>query len=251
MTVVQIDNYGPWTVTPEPKREADLQVLQAELYADIERLFASKGALAFFCRFDNMFVISNGLTEKDHQEIQQSIRYRYPITISMGIGSGSTAYEAQKIATEALQKFGSSKSSARKEVLAIGNELVNGTNSLVQIAHIDINGTTIYTDTKPIYDSYIIVNKVHQILMQELLKRGALVFYAGGDNFISPSNGVSESDFKKIFDSVESTTNVKLKVGIGQGKLAEEAAHLAAKSLDLIRSGKIKNQIHCWVSKSG
>ena len=33
-TLVQIDNYGPWTVTPSPRRETDLQSLQARLYAD-------------------------------------------------------------------------------------------------------------------------------------------------------------------------------------------------------------------------
>ena len=37
MTLIQIDNYGPWTVTPRPRNESDLQILQAELYADLER----------------------------------------------------------------------------------------------------------------------------------------------------------------------------------------------------------------------
>ncbi|GAG70614.1 unnamed protein product, partial [marine sediment metagenome] len=34
LTLVQIDNYGPWTVTPEPRGEAELQTLQAELFAE-------------------------------------------------------------------------------------------------------------------------------------------------------------------------------------------------------------------------
>ena len=34
MTLIQIDNYGPWTVTPRPRTESDLQILQAELFAD-------------------------------------------------------------------------------------------------------------------------------------------------------------------------------------------------------------------------
>lgn len=42
MTLIQIDNYGPWTVTPRPRNESDLQILQAELYADLERQFANK-----------------------------------------------------------------------------------------------------------------------------------------------------------------------------------------------------------------
>ena len=27
MTLIQIDNYGPWTVTPRPRNESDLQIL--------------------------------------------------------------------------------------------------------------------------------------------------------------------------------------------------------------------------------
>ena len=53
MTLIQIDNYGPWTVTPRPRNESDLQILQAELYADLERQFANKKGLVFFTRFDN------------------------------------------------------------------------------------------------------------------------------------------------------------------------------------------------------
>ena len=34
MTLIQIDNYGPWTVTPKPRTESDLQMLQASLFAD-------------------------------------------------------------------------------------------------------------------------------------------------------------------------------------------------------------------------
>ncbi|MCK4405777.1 MAG: GTP cyclohydrolase IIa, partial [Hadesarchaea archaeon] len=47
LTLVQIDNYGPWTVTPEPRREAELQTLQAELFAELERQFASRKGIVF------------------------------------------------------------------------------------------------------------------------------------------------------------------------------------------------------------
>ncbi len=42
MTLIQIDNYGPWTVTPNPRNESDLQILQAELFADVQRQIAMK-----------------------------------------------------------------------------------------------------------------------------------------------------------------------------------------------------------------
>ena len=41
MTLIQIDNYGPWTVTPRPRTESDLQMLQANLFADLNTVFNS------------------------------------------------------------------------------------------------------------------------------------------------------------------------------------------------------------------
>ena len=99
MTLIQIDNYGPWTVTPRPRTESDLQILQAELFADVQRLIAAKKGLVFFTRFDNLLAVTNGLNEEDHMRIQRSIRNRYPITISMGVGAAETAHEAQRLAT--------------------------------------------------------------------------------------------------------------------------------------------------------
>ena len=96
VTLIQIDNYGPWTVTPGPRAEPDLQTLQSRLYGDLEREFGAHGSIVFFNRFDNLIAISNGMDYDDHLLIQQSIRNRYPITISMGVGTADTAYEAQK-----------------------------------------------------------------------------------------------------------------------------------------------------------
>ena len=66
MTLIQIDNYGPWTVTPRPRNESDLQILQSELFADVQRQFATKKGLVFFTRFDNMLAITNGINKEDH-----------------------------------------------------------------------------------------------------------------------------------------------------------------------------------------
>ena len=106
MTLIQIDNYGPWTVTPRPRNESDLQILQAELFADVQRQIAMKKGLVFFTRFDNMLAITNGLDAEDHLRIQRSIRNRYPISISMGVGAAETPHEAQRLATIALQEKG-------------------------------------------------------------------------------------------------------------------------------------------------
>ena len=194
MTLIQIDNYGPWTVTPRPRTESDLQILQAELFADVQRLIAAKKGLVFFTRFDNLLAVTNGLDEEDHMRIQRSIRNRYPITISMGVGAAETAHEAQRLATIALQKEGGAQSSGRKEILAINNLIENPEDSFVQAAHIDINSVTeTLTDIESAFDTSFMVNKAQHYLMTKLREKGALLFFIGGDNFMSPCNGLSEN----------------------------------------------------------
>jgi GTP cyclohydrolase IIa len=244
MTLIQIDNYGPWTVTPTPRAEADLQILQAELYADIQRQFAARGGLVFFTRFDNMLAITNGADMEDHRRIQKSINNRYPITISMGVGVAETPYEAQRNATNALQKFGGAQSEERKEILAI-DHLVNPEESFVQIGHIDINGITdSLTDIIPAYDTSFIVNRVQHFLMKKLIEKGSLLFFIGGDNFMSPCNGLNPEGLLKIIEEIEEEINIALKAGVGKAPTAEKAANLADLALEEIRGGFTYNLVH-------
>ena len=249
MTLIQIDNYGPWTVTPTPRAEADLQILQSELYADLQRQFAAKGGLVFFTRFDNMLAITNNVDVDDHRRIQKSIGNRYPITVSMGIGAAETPYEAQRDATAALQNYGGAQSEERTEVLAIDG-LVNKEDSFVQIAHIDINGITdSLTDIIPAYDTSFIVNRVQHFLIKKLIEKGSLLFFIGGDNFMSPCNGLSPEGLLKIVEEIEDETNIALKAGIGKAPTAEKAANLADLALEEIRGGVTYDLVHVMNKK--
>ena len=211
MTLIQIDNYGPWTVTPRPRTESDLQMLQASLFADLNNHFGNKKGLVFFTRFDNLLAISNGLDEEDHLRIQRSIRNRYPITVSMGVGAAETPHEAQKLATIALQKAGSAQSGERKEILAV-DSLVSEEDSFVQAAHIDINSVTeTLTDIESAFDTSFMVNKAQHYLMTKLIKKGALLFFIGGDNFMSPCNGLSEQEIEDIMVEIDEEIGIKLK----------------------------------------
>ena len=246
MTLIQIDNYGPWTVTPRPRTESDLQILQAELFADVQRQIAAKKGLVFFTRFDNLLAVTNGLNEEDHMRIQRSIRNRYPITISMGVGAAETAHEAQRLATIALQKEGGAQSSGRKEILAINNLIENPEDSFVQAAHIDINSVTeTLTDIESAFDTSFMVNKAQHYLMTKLIKKGALLFFIGGDNFMSPCNGLSEKDIEEIMIEIDEEIGIKLKAGIGRGKNAEDAAYMADIGLEEIRAHN--NEMWTWV----
>ena len=245
MTLIQIDNYGPWTVTPRPRTESDLQILQAELFADVQRLIAAKKGLVFFTRFDNLFAVTNGLNEEDHMRIQRSIRNRYPITISMGVGAAETAHEAQRLATIALQKEGGAQSSGRKEILAINNLIENPEDSFVQAAHIDINSVTeTLTDIESAFDTSFMVNKAQHYLMTKLREKGALLFFIGGDNFMSPCNGLSEDDLTQILKEIDEEIGIGLKAGIGRADNMEDAAYMADIGLEIIRAGNNKDWIH-------
>ena len=245
MTLIQIDNYGPRTVTPRPRTESDLQILQARLFADLNSYFGSKKGLVFFTRFDNLLAISNGINEEDHLRIQRSIRNKYPITVSMGVGAADTPHEAQKLATIALQKAGSAQSGERKEILAI-DSLVSEEDSFVQAAHIDINSVTeTFTDIESAFDTSFSVNKAQHYLMTKLIKRGALLFFIGGDNFMAPCNGLTEKDIEDLMIEIDEEIGIKLKAGIGRAKNAEDAAYMADIGLEEIRAHN--NEMWTWV----
>lgn len=242
LTLVQIDNYGPWTVTPRPKREADIQILQAKLFADLEHQFAVRGGLVFSTRFDNMLAISNSISLDEHRAIQESIHVRYPVTVSMSIGAAETPYEAQKLAAQALQRAGSSRSAERRGILA-GRGLGARDEDWVQIVHMDVDHISAMTDEKPIYDTHELLQHVCLALMKAMSRYKALVFYTGGDNFMAPSNGLCEEKLRLIIDEVERALGIKLKAGVGCGKTAGEAAHLASEGLHEIRKCQAKGPI--------
>jgi GTP cyclohydrolase IIa len=241
VTLIQIDNYGPWTVTLKPKREADLQILQSLLYSELQDLFSSKGGLVFYSRFDNLIAISNGIDVRKHKEIQEAIKSRFPITISFGIGAAKNAYDAQILASKELQKYGSSRSEERREIIAV-NSLAS--NNDVQIAHIDINGISkSYTDSKPAYDNYLMINEVMLDLIKHLKEKKALLFYIGGDNFMSPCNGLKESDLLNIFEKVYKKYLIELKAGIGIANSADKASRLSDSALEKIRKREIDRNV--------
>ncbi|MFN4133536.1 MAG: GTP cyclohydrolase IIa [Candidatus Hadarchaeales archaeon] len=234
MTVVQIDNYGPWTVTPEPRREAELQHLQASLFSKLSVMFGELKGLVFPARYDNMIAITNGISVDDHRRIQEEIARDFPVSISMGIGVGKTAYEALVEASLALQATGGSQMPERRCALG-GKAVEKPDEDFVQIVHMDINHSTLLTDAQPIYDTHILIQEAYLSLARLLLEKKAVVLYAGGDNFISAANGVTEAEISEVLVNVKRETGLELKAGIGAGITAEEAAKKAARALHEIR----------------
>src|SRR5215831_9086081 len=102
LTIIRIEGYGPWTLTLGSDREAELQKLQAKIYYDVQRLFSDRGCLVFFNRFDEYFAITNGLSVADHKEVLKELGHLHQnLMMSMAIGSGTTALEANTKAYQA------------------------------------------------------------------------------------------------------------------------------------------------------
>jgi GTP cyclohydrolase IIa len=247
VTLFQIDNYGPWTVTPEPRREVDLQTLQSRLYADLSQLVGNRDGYVFFTRFDNMVAITNGLDEADLALVQESVRNRYPVTVSLGTATGTTPAQALADATELVQQHGSAQDKTRREVLE-GRvvEEPHRREDDVHVAHFDVNDATEkYTDELDAFEVFTHIEQGYASLMRELYTEyDALAFFVGGDNVIAACPDMDERDYEAAIEYVREDADVELKVGVSSGRSAHEAGIAAKHALEDCRARNTTVEFH-------
>ncbi|MFC7212152.1 GTP cyclohydrolase IIa [Natronoarchaeum sp. GCM10025321] len=236
ISLFQLDNYGPWTVTPSPRRETDLQALQARLYADLADFVGKFDGYAFFDRFDNMIAVTNGMTEGDHERFQEQVGNQYPVTVSVGIGVGGTPTEALGAASQALQEEGSAQDADRTERLATEG----GTNSSqgeLTVAHFDVVDVTgEFTDQKAAGETSLAIQRATVSLASYLREEhGGIARFVGGDNIIALCPSLDSDAFESAREHVQSTTGIDLQVGIGEGETAHEAGYRAKLALEECR----------------
>ena len=94
ITIIKITGYGPWTLTLGSDREQEIQMLQASLYLQIQKLFSGKNGLVFSNRSDEFFAVTNGITLEDHIEIQKKLESSFDLKLSMSIGYGDSPFDA-------------------------------------------------------------------------------------------------------------------------------------------------------------
>lgn len=238
VTLIQIDNYGPWTVTPEPRREVDLQTLQSRLYADLSQLFGNRDGYVFFSRFDNMIAVSNGLDRSAHALIQESVGNRYPVTVSLSVAVDASPIEALGTATDQLQAAGSAQDRNRRSILR-GEPLAESDREEgdVQIAHFDVNDATgKYTDQLNEFDTFIHIEQGYAELMRYMRRaHDSLSFFVGGDNVISVCSSIDEPAYREAIEHVSEAVEVELKVGVGQARNAQAAGMAAKHALEACR----------------
>jgi GTP cyclohydrolase IIa len=239
VTLIQIDNYGPWTVTPEPRREVDLQTLQSRLYADLSQLFGNRDGYVFFTRFDNMVAVSNGLTMDDHALVQESVANRYPVTVSFTVATGTTPVHALEDASRLMQEAGSAQDENRREILkgrTIGAEYRRDDD--VQIAHFDVvDMTGQYTDEHGAFDAFIHVEQGYAALMKCMrTEYDSLSFFVGGDNIIAVCPDLDRGAYEDAVEYVRSEADVELQVGVGRAAVPADAGMAAKHALERSRA---------------
>ena len=243
LSILKISEYGPWTLTLGSDREHELQMLQASLYKEIQKLFSEKNCLVFLNRADEFFVVSNGLELEEHIQIQKTLEKLFDIRLTISIGYGKSSFEANLKAYEGKKN----ETLLNKEHNIFG--FVNGkSNSKVSIMHLDVDDLTSRRKTNSPYEISSIIFELYSKMLKFFLEKNSLTFFMGGDNFMVIASDDAKNSVQKFIDMIKNDDKISLNCGIGNGYTAREAVKLATKSLDTIReirdSGKEKPEIY-------
>jgi GTP cyclohydrolase IIa len=243
LSILKISGYGPWTLTLGSDREHELQMLQASLYKEVQKLFSEKNCLVFLNRADEFFVISNGLELDDHIQIQKALEKSFDVRLTISIGFGKSPFEANLKAHDGKKN----ETILSKEHNIFG--FVNGkSDSKVSIMHLDVDDLTSKGQTNSPYEISSIIFALYSKMSKFFLQKDSLTFFMGGDNFIVIASDDAKNSVQNFIDMIKNDDKISLNCGIGNGHTGREAIKLATKSLDTIReirdSGKKKPEVY-------
>lgn len=243
LTIIKITEYGPWTLTLGSDREHELQMLQADLYRQIQKLFSEKNCLVFSNRFDEFFVVTNGLGLEDHIEIQKKLEKVSKLKLSMSIGCADNPFDAN------IRAYEGKKTPVILDQRHNIYGFVNGAaDQKVTIMHFDVEDLTSQRKVKSPYEISSEIFKLYAKMSEFFLDKKSLTFFMGGDNFMVVSSDNSKQNAKEFLDLAKKEFDITLNCGIGTARTVREAVNLATKSLDTIReirtSGKEKPEIY-------
>ncbi len=243
LSILKITEYGPWTLTLGSDREHQLQMLQASLYKEVQKLFSEKNCIVFPNRSDEFFAVSNGLSLEDHVQIQKTLEKSFEVRLTISVGYGDSPFEANLKAHE-----------GKKNQVVLDAEhnifgfVYDASDSKVSIMHLDVDDLTSRRKTDSPYEISSIIFGLHSRMSKFFLEKNSLTFFMGGDNFMVISNDEAIKSVQGFINIVKDEDKILLNCGIGNAKLGREAAKLATKSLDTIReirdSGKEKPEVY-------
>jgi len=243
LSILKISEYGPWTLTLGSDREHELQMLQASLYKEVQKLFSDKNCLVFLNRADEFFVVSNGLELEDHIKIQKTLEESFDIGLTVSIGYADSPFDANLKAYE-----------GKKNEIILNKEhnifgFVNGkTDPQVSIMHLDVDDLSSKRKTDSPYEISSIIFDLYSKMSKFFLEKKSLTFFMGGDNFMVVASKDGKDSVQNFIDMIKSQDDISLNCGIGNAHTSREAVKLATKSLDTIReirdSGKEKPDVY-------
>jgi len=243
LSILKIAEYGPWTLTLGSDREHELQILQASLYKEVQKLFSEKNCIVFLNRADEFFVVSNGLELEDHIQIQKTLGKLFDIRLTISIGYGESPFEANLKAYEG--KKNKIILDAEHNIFGFFNRQ---SNSKVSIMHLDVDNLTSKVQTSSPYEISSIIFELYSKMTKFFLELDSLTFFMGGDNFMVVSSDAAKNSVQNFIDMIKNNDKISLNCGIGTGNSGREAVRLATKSLDTIReirdSGKEKPEVY-------
>ena len=243
LSILKITEYGPWTLTLGSDREHELQMLQASIYKEVQKLFSEKNCIVFLNRSDEFFVVSNGLDLDDHIQIQKILEKLFEVGLTISIGYGNSPFKANLKAYE-----------GKKNKIILNTEhnifgfVYDGVDSKVSIMHLDVDNLTSKRKTDSPYEITFIIFGLYSKMSKYFLEKNSLTFFMGGDNFMIISNDEAKQSVQDFINIVKNDDKILLNCGIGNANTGREAVKLATKSLDTIRdirdSGKPKPDVY-------
>ena len=243
LSILKIIGYGPWTLTLGSDREHELQMLQAKLYGELQKIFSEKNCLVFLNRADEFFVVSNGLNLNDHITIQKKIREKFTIKLSVSIGYGDSPFTANLKAYEGKKN----QIFLDKENEIFGFLRNNPTDNVI-IMHFDVEDLTSRRNSLSPYEISEVIFGLYSKMIKFFSKTNSLTFFMGGDNFMVVASEDAKKNAQRFIELVKKDLGIVLNCGIGTSTTSREAACFATKSLDTIReirnSGKEKPEIY-------
>ena len=247
LSVLKIEEYGPWTLTLGSDREHELQMLQSRLYNRVQSLFSERDCLVFANRADELFALSSGLGVDGHVAIQDALAAEFAdIRVRMSIGSGRTPAAADAAAADATRAADTrnagdngSGNHERADMIFGGDAAAQSdSGDNVSIMHMDIDGLSgrRRRGASPYEISLLMFGLYHKMSEYFYREYESLAVFMGGDNFmIICSDEAKESGGRGFVDAVERQDGIRLNCGIGSGRNGREAAMRATESLDMIR----------------
>ena len=243
LSILKITEYGPWTLTLGSDREHELQMLQASLYKQVQKLFSAKNCLVFLNKSDEFFVVSNGLSLEDHIEIQKSVKESFEVSLTISIGYGESPFDANLKAYDGKQN-----GVILNEEHSIYGFIDNSLEFNVSIMHLDVDDLKSKRKDNSPYEISLKVFELYSKIGRYFIEKNSLSFFLGGDNYMVIASDDAKNSVHNFIDMIKNDEQISLNCGIGNAKTSRDAAKLATKSLDTIReirdSGKQKPDVY-------